>query len=759
MTPSSENQDSYVEVAIPVPLRQSFTYKVRRGGSTDFLPGMRVAVPFGRRKLAGFVLGEQLGEIKAGVRYKHIADLLDKDPVFSEELLTFLKAAADYYMHPVGEVLRAAAPALPSEALSRLRGSGFLKEGEKLPGAQMSQRTTWRVCLAKDKKEAPRLGPKQLRALHLVEERSEILWEELRTLAGLTRSSLRAMVDKGVLQISECEVLHDPFAGNSAEKDVTVQLNDAQLHAVERLKQAVIDHEAKAFLLHGVTGSGKTEVYMHAIDRVLEAGRGAIVLVPEIALTPQLVSRFRARFGEGIAVLHSGLGARERYDAWQRLSKGELKLAIGARSALFAPVRDLGMIVVDEEHDASFKQEDGFRYSARDMALLRAHLVGGVCVLGSATPSLESYHLCKQGRCELLELPARATEHKLPEVHIVDLTKQGAGLSGHPLLTPVLHQALQACLNDKGQAILFLNRRGFSSLRCASCSEIAQCPACSVALTAHRNAQRARCHYCDFATHVDAPCPNCKSPGLEAVGVGTERVEELLRDNFPEARIARLDRDTASKAGGVEKVLDRMKRHELDILVGTQMVTKGHDLPEVTLVGVVLADQSLLFPDFRASERTFQLLAQVAGRAGRGARPGKVIVQSFQPDHPAVQLACRHDYHGFFTSEIRVRQQSLYPPFSRLAAIRIDATDEQHARSAADRLAQVARSRSSDKVQVLGPAPAPIARLRARYRFRVLLRASGRKSLRVVLDAVAQHIGQGLGSARASIDIDPVSML
>jgi primosomal protein N' (replication factor Y) len=420
------------------------------------------------------------------------------------------------------------------------------------------------------------------------------------------------------------------------------------------------------------------------------------------------------------------------------------------------------IVVVDEEHDPSYKQEEGFRYHARDMAVLRARRAGAVAVLGSATPSLESYQHARRGTYTLLELPFRATERALPKVEVVDLARTGAGPGGDPLLTLPLHRALEKVLEAGDQAVLFLNRRGFSpTLRCKSCSTGATCPACSVALTEHRRAGLLRCHYCDFATPIGAACGACGGPDLEPLGLGTEKLEATLESVFPSARIARLDRDVASGAG-VEEVLERVRKREVDILVGTQMVTKGHDLPGVTLVGVLLADQSLAFPDFRSAERTFQLLTQVAGRAGRGEKEGRVIFQTFQPTQPAIACAVHHDYHAFAKDELGKRKELEYAPFGRLIAIRIDAPDEKLAERVADQLADAGRAvpaAMEGDVEVLGPAPAPIARVRGRFRYRLLLKGRERKKLREVALAILARIDEGIAPARASVDVDPVNML
>ncbi len=755
--------DAYlVEVAMPVPIRRRFTYRVPPALVAQIAPGVRVAVPFGPRKLPGIVLGRAEAAPSSG-RVRSIAGIVDAEPVFPAELLALLVEAADYYLHPVGEVLRAATPALPREAFSRLREHGFLEEDEALPGAALGTRTELIARRTPEPVGDARLGERQRALLALLEERGEVTLAELRQHLEEPRTVLRALVKRGLVATEEREVVADRYFAVPVERDVAPVPNAAQQTAMDALVGAVNAGGYHGFLLHGVTGSGKTEVYLRTIAEAREQGRGAILLVPEIALTPQLVGRFRARFGDDLAVLHSGLKERERNDAWRALRSGKVTLAIGARSAIFAPVQRLGVIVVDEEHDPSFKQEEGFRYHARDLALLRAHRAGAVCVLGSATPSVETYSLSEGAKLTRLSLPERATPRPLPAVEIVDLARYKGTPSGHPLLTTPLHRALEKCLAQQGQAILFLNRRGFSpTLRCPACSEVMECPACSVTLTEHRRARALRCHYCDFAAPSTGACLKCGELGLEPIGLGTERLEEALAQTFAPARVARLDRDTAAGVEGVEAVLDRMRRRELDILVGTQMVTKGHDLPGVTLVGVVLADQSLAFPDFRSAERTFQLLAQVAGRAGRGEEEGRVILQTFQPEHSAIVQASRHDYLGFYAVELEARRELGYTPFSRLVAVRVDAGDEGQAEAVTQELARVARAHPAVKrglVRVLGPAPAPIVRLRARFRWRLMLRGADRAALRAVAGAIADRIDLGISPARATVDVDPVNML
>jgi primosomal protein N' (replication factor Y) len=754
---------SFAEVAVPVPVRHAFTYAVPEKLVGQLAPGSRVAVPFGPRKLPGFVVALTTTPPASG-RTRPIAGLLEREPVLTQELLAFLHAASEYYMHPLGEVLRAAAPAVPSEAMKTLRAQGFLDAGESLPGARIATRRVLVVRAVPVVEGAPelgKLGKNQSLLLDLVRERGEVTLDELRRHLKNPRDAVRTLEAKKLVTTTEREVAADRFFADEVPLVAAHTPNAEQRVAIDALVARL--EQGGGFLLHGVTGSGKTEVYLRLIAEARARGKGSLMLVPEIALTPQLVSRFRSRFGDGIAVLHSELSDRERNDAWKSLRAGRVDVAIGARSALFAPVHNLGVIVVDEEHDGSFKQEEGFRYQARDMALLRAHRAGAVCVLGSATPSLESYRLCERGKLTKLVMKQRAMSQPLPPVEIVDLSRHKGGPGAQRMISGPLFKALEQCVAQQEQAILFLNRRGFApSVRCVRCAKTLECRSCSVALTLHKGASVLRCHYCDFMTPHTGVCIECGSPEIIELGLGTEQLEQTLGRLLPTARIGRLDRDTASGIG-VEAVLERLRSRELDILVGTQMVTKGHDVPSVTLVGVVLADQSLAFPDFRAAERTFQLITQVSGRAGRGERPGKVVLQTFEPGHYAIQTATRHDYEAFYRREVAEREeQNGWPPHVRMAAVRIDAVDEGAAENRANELAAAARAHPAVRAQqvaVAGPAAAPIGRLRGRYRWHFLLKGAELRALRAVAAVVRDRIDAGVAPARASLDIDPVSML
>ncbi|MBA2543181.1 MAG: primosomal protein N', partial [Deltaproteobacteria bacterium] len=523
-----------------------------------------------------------------------------------------------------------------------------------------------------------------------------------------------------------------------------------------------------AFLLHGVTGSGKTEVYLRVIAEALAAGRTALVMVPEISLTPQLAARFRARFGDQVAILHSGLSEQARLGEWSRLRRGDAKIAVGARSAVFAPLAKLGVIVVDEEHDSSFKQDEGVRYHGRDVALVRAQRAGAVCVLGSATPSLESSAHAEKGQYRKLMLTVRPTSRPMPTVEIVDLKTFMP--DGEAMLSAPLRIAIGETLAKGDQIILFLNRRGYATfVMCRACGHSFRCPHCSVSLTYHKHSDRLSCHYCNRQERIPDTCPKCKLPNsIERTGLGTEKVAAAVAHEFPDARVARLDRDVASGAK-VEGVLAKVARREVDILVGTQMVTKGHDFPGVTLVGVLCADTGLNLPDFRASERTFQLLAQVAGRAGRGDRLGRVLIQTYRPDEHAVVAAAAHDYAAFYAAEMAARAdvglegEVGYPPHSRVILVRVDGPDAHEVAGTADRLAKLALALSArlgdgpGPVLVRGPVAAPIEKLRGRTRWQVWLRASDRHALRRVARGL---LGSESPSAvRIALDVDPMSAM
>jgi primosomal protein N' (replication factor Y) len=764
-------------VALDVPIDRQFTYRVPEALAPGLVPGARVLVPFGARRLVGVVVAVHASPPAGLESLKDVAAIVDRTPVLPAELLAFLREVASYYLSPLGAVLALALPAIERKTISGLRAKGIALETSKIAPAHIERFVARGIADV----DGLKLGPVASELMAHVREAGEVPLLALRERWSGAPEVVRKLAARGVLLVHERERVVSAFT-DASERDVAPELTSEQAEAVAAITASLdASHDPRTpplpFLLHGVTGSGKTEVYLHAIAHTLARGRGALMLVPEIALTPQLVSRFRARFGDDVAVVHSALDPAARFAMWRRLHEGKLRVAIGARSALFAPVPSLGLVVVDEEHDPSFKQEEGVRYHARDCAILRAVRASAVCVLGSATPSLESVELVRQGRARRLVLAQRAKSQPMPRVEIIDLRHVGAGPSGSKQLSLPLHRALEATLAAGEQTILFLNRRGFApAVRCEACGELARCPDCDVAYTFHRapgtRARRdglvepvaagMRCHYCDRVEPLPLKCPACNGR-LSLEGAGTERLEDVLASAFPRARVARLDRDVAS-GREIEKILDRVRAREVDILVGTQMVTKGHDLPFVTLVGVVNADSALSMPDFRAAERTFQLLVQVAGRAGRGDAPGKVLVQTRTPEHPAIRCAVLHDVETFQELELRDREELGYPPYSRLVLVRLDGPTEERTAQVAAQLGAAACALESTKreiVEVRGPTPAPVPRVRGRFRYRILLKGP-RKELREVAREVkraAEEITRKSRDVRIVIDVDPLAML
>ena len=547
--------------------------------------------------------------------------------------------------------------------------------------------------------EFPKLPKRQQNVWNIIEERREILLTELLEMAETTAATVRKLEDRGLVEITSEISERDPYARETILPTQSIVLNPAQAKALGEINTAMnrslsTFNSRATFLLHGVTGSGKTEIYLQALAHALEQGKGAIVLVPEISLTPQTVERFKARFSSGklqtlVAVLHSHLSAGERHDEWHKIRQGRARIVIGARSAIFAPVEPLGLIIVDEEHETSYKQEEAPRYHARDVAIMRGQMENAVVVLGSATPSLESFYNCKRGKFTLLELPERVDDQKMPHVRVVDMRQAMHQEKGPPLFSPQLKEAITQRLERGEQTILFLNRRGYStSLQCPKCGYVANCPNCSLALTFHRQEQRLACHICGHVEKVPLVCPNrkCKNPAIRFAGTGTQKVEETLGKLFPKARIKRMDADTMKRKDDYRTVLGDFRSGKIDILVGTQMIAKGLHFPNVTLVGIIYADSALHQPDFRAGERTFQLLTQVAGRAGRGDVEGEVFVQAFTPFHPAIQHARRHDFAGFYEQEIEFREQLKYPPVSRVALLTLKGRNEEKVKFSAEHL-------------------------------------------------------------------------
>jgi primosomal protein N' (replication factor Y) len=552
----------------------------------------------------------------------------------------------------------------------------------------------------------------------------------------------------------------EPTAIKSAPIRAPHDLNTAQRNAFDLIFAGIESRKFCTFLLHGVTGSGKTEVYLNAIDAALACGRSALLLVPEIALTPAVAGQFYARFGDRVAILHSAFSDSERADQWRRIRAGGASVVVGTRSGVFAPVRDLGLIVVDEEHDASYKQEENPRYNGRDVAVVRAQAAGACVVLGSATPSLESRFNASSGKYTLLELPDRIAERPMPKVTLIDMRQEFLETRRHDIFSRALVEAIRERLGNNEQAMVLLNRRGFSSfVACRSCGARVECINCSVTLTWHRRDRRLLCHYCGYAEKVPTVCPKCQSEHIHFMGAGSERVEAELHGEFPEARIARLDRDTVTGKRQFEDILNNFRERNFDILVGTQMIAKGHDIPNVTLVGVVSADVGLGMPDFRAAERTFQLLTLVAGRAGRGDLPGVVYMQTINPDHYAVQLAARQDYDVFFDKELQFRRFMKYPPFSAMANVLVRAAKREDALRMSAELGNQLMP-APDNMRIMGPAEAPVPRLKAEFRYQLLIKSGSRKALNALLKRAQEYArAQKWGATALVIDVDPLTLM
>jgi primosomal protein N' (replication factor Y) (superfamily II helicase) len=730
------NSARFLKVAIAAPLFQGFDYLAP---TAPVARGARVLVPFGRRTVTGVVLDLAADSDFPRHKLKSVIEVLDAEPLIPEKLLDLLVWAAEYYHHPVGEVIAAALPVWLRQ------GRDASVEGVRVYAATAAGR-------AADSRVLVRAPAQKKVFAALCESVGGMDPDRLATISASWQGAIKALVTRGWVEVSQRDCL-SVTDGASAAPPV---LNAAQQVAVDAV--SAVFGTFRSHLLHGVTGSGKTEVYLRLIERVLARGEQALVLVPEIGLTPQLVNRFIGRFRVPIAVLHSGLTDQERLCAWLMARAGRAPLVLGTRSAVFTPLARPGLIVVDEEHDASYKQQDGFRYSARDLAVLRASREHVPIVLGSATPSLESLKHARDGNYRLLELPDRTGGAGMPAVHLLDMRrlKPDEGLS-YPLRTAIAER-----LERSEQSLLFLNRRGFAPvLMCYDCGWLAPCKRCDARLTLHRSSRKLRCHHCDAEQPLPVKCPECGGENLHPLGEGTERIEAALEKYFPKARIVRVDRDSTRRKGALEEKLQRVHDGNADILVGTQMLSKGHDFPNVTLVGVLNADHGLYSPDFHASERLFQQIVQVAGRAGRADKPGEVLIQTWHPAHPIFSALMSHDFNGFADFALAERRDTEFPPYRFLALLRAEAT----AAPAAMKFLHEARSQArqfldDSPVQLFDPAPASMERRAGRFRAQMLVQSPNRGILQRFLAAwVPPLAGLEAGKrVRWSIDVDPVDM-
>ena len=819
----------YAEVALPLRLSQTFTYRLPLALRDDARVGSRLLVPFGRTLTTAYVVALhdsldpalELNESEV----KEAEELLDAEPLLTPEVLEITRWISDYYAAPWGEVLKAALPAglnstieqiititqegrdelarLPARRavtakaqvlrLAALDGETTLRElAREFGQARASKavrelaRAGWAVvshrargAQAKAKKrKAVRLLPPQehlengARALTaaqrhvvetLIERGGEMLFAELLEAAHASASTVQTLERRGVLEVFVREVRRDPLAGARLPARDEFRLTEAQAAALREINEAQEAGKYAAFLLHGVTGSGKTEIYIRAMRDALARGRTAMMLVPEIALTPVFSRRLRAHFGQLVAIFHSSLTTGERFDEWGRLKRGEARVVIGTRSAVFAPVSDLGVIVVDEEHEATYRQQESPYYNGRDTAVMRALKERAVVVLGSATPSLESFQNARQGKYRYLRLPNRIANRAMARAEIIDM-REVFRVGGKPqVFSTELLTAIEETHARGEQSIVLLNRRGYSSfVLCRSCGERINCSNCDVTLTYHRGERSLVCHYCNLRRRVPDACPACAGQFIYFVGEGTEQIEEILRTRFKALRVARLDRDTTARRSTYEQAILRFAAGELDMLVGTQMIAKGHDFPNVTLVGVVSVDAGLALPDFRAAERTFQLITQVAGRAGRGRLPGRVLIQTYHPQHYALRHACAQDYEGFFDEEINYRKNLSYPPFVALASLLVHGEDLTRVQATAAELRRALDEANTERhVRVLGPAPAPLARLRGEHRFQILLKSRNRPRLRALVEMSLTDAARtpGCDTGAVNVEIDPINLM
>ncbi len=845
---------NFYEVAVAFPIFGTLTYS-QPTDTIDFLPnGIRILVPLGNRLVTGYLLAPSVVDTTVlSYRIKAIADRLDPDPLFPEQLIPFFRWIADYYHYPLGEVIRTALPSglsarsgreiiltdygrqyLPETLLTVKKQAAWmqrlLEQGKLLPGtvkgiwskaAMRRLLNTWRdegwieikevivaskvraktgtmvylqSVLREQLREYQTASYQEGRAepvaspvaqtgsplcgadLKKTERKTiELFFQQSKGQSALPRTeltrqysgagkALHSLADAGLITLEEQRIYRDPFGEVPPFFAKPETLTSEQDEVISQIKAALKADSFQSFLLHGVTGSGKTEVYLRAAEYCLAQGGTVLVLVPEIALASQVEAHFYSRFGDTLAVLHSGISAGERFDQWQRILQKKVRIVIGARSAVFAPLADLGLVIVDEEHESAYKQDDGLRYNGRDMAVLRARFADCPVILGSATPSVISFYHAEKGKYQLLSMEKRIHDQSMPEVEVVDLSKQERSRSDL-FFSDQLIAALHKNMDKRLQSLLFVNRRGYASfMLCRDCGYIIQCRDCKVSLTHHRRTNRLLCHYCGYSTAPNIICPDCLSSSVVGLGVGSERIEAEVRQLIPHARVARLDSDTTRDRKAYLSVLQQIRNHEVDILVGTQMVAKGLHFPKMTLVGVVWADSGLGLPDYKAAERSFQLLAQVTGRAGRGKHAGRVIIQTHQPEHYVIEFAQSHSYKKLYEQEKEFRAGLFYPPFGRLVNIRFSGENEERVAMTAQKTAAFLRTlihpKGEDGVEILGPVPAPLAMIKKRFRWQLLLKSREPERLHRLCNQLLEEKKRLIGTGvRMGIDVDPENMM
>ncbi|QTA79130.1 Primosomal protein N [Desulfonema limicola] len=804
----------YLEVAVALPLNQTYTYSVPDSLLSLISIGKRVLVPFGKRRISGFIMGK--GENSGHYPIKNILDVLDESPLFLPDIIPFFYWISDYYMHPIGEVIKSALPGgltltdsiiisitpkgikaldsdkinplekkllirlqqgkcllktlcknieIPGAMIHKFVNQGWADSHRELHGKRTMEKTERFVSLIRPCRPVHGLSEKRKEIINILESKKDISLKTLKEYVPKSGQLITSMSKQGFLSIFPKPVYRDPF-GESIVPDSSPELNQEQSDVVSKAA-ASFDKGFAAYLLAGVTGSGKTEVYMRLAAEAIAKNLPVIILVPEIALISQMERRFRARFGEQVAVLHSGLSSGERFDQWMRIIKKKAPIVVGARSAVFAPVENPGLIIVDEEHDTSYKQGADLLYNARDIAVVRAKLSGGIVILGSATPSVQSFYNVRTGKFKELALTKRVEKRPLPYIQIVDLRQTRDLRGARRFITQPLINAVKETLEKKEQVLLFLNRRGFASFPvCAACGESIRCEHCDITLTLHRLAGSYKCHYCGFTKNAPCNCSVCGSSDIKHLGLGTEKLEAAVKALFPEARVARMDRDTTTRKGSILKILKSLRNRAVDVLIGTQMVAKGHDFPNITLVGIICADLSLSFPDFRAGERTFQLLAQVAGRAGRGNVPGRVFLQTYAPEHFSIIAAKHQDFKFFYNTEIGFRKALNYPPFSRIIQLRISGKNIDKTRETAQVLGRLCREKQKKNtaflrnIEILGPIEAPVAKIANQYRWQMLIKGNKIKELHQFTRQVGAENPKVFNDSKVKviIDVDPFFM-
>jgi len=732
------------QVVVEISLDREFDYRIPQTLQGIIKVGSQVIVPFRSRELRGFVVGLS-NHSSFGNKLKEIVDVVGDKPLIPDPVMKLAYWMADYYCAPIESAVRTVLP-------SAVRKRGAKHKKQLMVSLHQTQSP-------QDNKLLLTLSVKQKEVLECLKEKGSMTLMELKEQANCSDSPIRTLEKKGVLHIETKTILRDPHEGMELISTQPLSLMPEQQEALTQIIHSMQQAKPKVVLLHGVTGSGKTEVYLQAIQEAINQGKGAIVLVPEIALTPQTVDRFRARFGDCVAVLHSSLSDGERHDEWHRIRNGEAQIAIGARSALFAPIENLGILIVDEEHEATYKQEEAPRYNARDVAVMRGHLEGCCVVLGSATPSMESFQNVQRKQYLLSEMKMRVDDRAMPLIRVVDMCLEAENTGQAGLFSRELIDAIYDRLNQHEQVILFLNRRGFStSLQCNQCGYVAECSSCSVSMTYHKKAHKLLCHICGAEENVPQRCPSCRDPEFKYSGAGTEKIEEVLSKLCPKAKVARMDSDTMRKKDAYRTVLDKFRTGKIDILLGTQMIAKGLDFPNVTLVGVLNADTSLNMPDFRAGERTFQLLTQVAGRAGRGEKAGEVIVQAHTPHHPAIQAARNLDYAGFRDQDLAFRKELSYPPFSHLVLVTFKGEVESEVQKTIDHFYQQLEPLLPQSVLHSPPLPAPLVRAKKMWRYQIMLRCKHAKKMTAPIRYVFARI-KIPPSVSYTIDVDALSLL